>query len=215
MDYSEAIKAYDSVSLNQPGASSAYAGVTYSTLRARVDELLSEKRRHERFARLRARQRTTDGMARDIAFGDAYKKEVVRQQGGNGSRLSKEDRKQLLQKIRAKRRVVFFGDGQFAHGSRGPCPRKALIRALGVICPVVLVDEFRTSKCCYGCGTPLTQVRGSRVFRCENQTDESRACSVGHIDRDVNGSVNIGVAGVCKLLGLARPSFLCRKPTTA
>ena len=172
--------------------------------------MLSVKRRHERFARLRARQRTVDGMARDIAFGDTYKKEVIRKQRAAGSPMPLEQRKELLKKIRAKRRVVFFGDGQFAHGSRGPCPRKALIRALGVICPVVLVDEFRTSKCCYGCGTPLTQVGGSRVFRCGNQTDESLACSVGYIDRDVNGSVNIGVAGVCQLLGLERPPFLCR-----
>ena len=209
-DYGGAIKAYDSVSLKQPDASFAYSGVTYSTLRARIVELLSVKRRHERFARLRARQRTVDGMARDIAFGDTYKKEVIEKRRAAGSPMPLEQRKELLKKIRAKRRVVFFGDGQFAHGSRGPCPRKALIRALGVICPVVLVDEFRTSKCCYGCGTPLTQVGGSRVFRCGNQTDESLACSVGYIDRDVNGSVNIGVAGVCQLLGLERPSFLCR-----
>ncbi|CAN0519073.1 unnamed protein product, partial [Ectocarpus sp. 8 AP-2014] len=114
-------------------------------------------------------------------------------------------------KIRAKRRVVFFGDGQFGHGSRGPCPRKALIRALGVICPVVLVDEFRTSKCCCGCGIPLKQVDGSRVFCCESQTDENLSCSVGFIDRDTNGAVNIGVCGVLQLLGLDRPSYLCRE----
>ena len=212
-DYGGAIKAYDSVSLKQPDSSLAYSGVTYSTLRVRVVELLSVKRRLQRFARLRARQRTVDGMARDIAFGDTYKKEVIRTQRVARARMPLEQRKELLKKIRAKKRVVFFGDGQFAHGSRGPCPRKALIRALGVICPVVLIDEFRTSKCCYGCGTPLTQVGGSRVFRCGNQTDESLRCSVGYIDRDVNGSVNIGVAGVCELLGLERPSFLCRTST--
>lgn len=184
--------------------------MAYSTLKVRIVELLSVERKHERFARLRARQRATNVMARDIAFGNVYKEEVVRQQKEVGCRLSNEKRKELLRKIRAKRRVVFFGDGQFAHGSKGPCPRKALIRALGVICPVVLVDEFRTSMCCYKCGTPLTQVDGSRVFRCKSQTGESQTCSVGHIDRDVNGSVNIGVAGVCMLLGLPRPSFLCR-----
>ncbi|CAN0527979.1 unnamed protein product, partial [Ectocarpus sp. 12 AP-2014] len=86
-----------------------------------------------------------------------------------------------------------------------------LIRALGVLCPVVLVDEFRTSKCCCGCGTPLMQVDGSRVFRCESQTDENLSCSVEFIDRDVNGSVNIGVCGVLQLLGLERPMYLCRE----
>lgn len=51
---------------------------------------------------------------------------------------------------------------------------------------------------------------GSRVFRCESQMDEGRTCPVGMIDRDTNGSVNIGVCCVHQLLGLARPSFFCR-----
>ncbi|CAM9199186.1 unnamed protein product, partial [Pylaiella littoralis] len=90
-------------------------------------------------------------MARDIAFGSAYKKEIAVTSKLEGQTMSPVRKKELLEKIRSKRRVVFFGDGQFGHGSRGPCPRKALIRALGVLCPVVLVDEFRTSKCCCGC----------------------------------------------------------------
>ena len=198
------------MSLKQPDSSSAYAGVTYSTLKVRIDELLSDERRQQRFARFRARQRTVDGMARDIAYGNLYKKEVRRTQRSSGEPMSPERKKELLRKIRDKRRVVCFGDGQFGHGARGPCPRKALIRALGVLCPVVLVDEFLTSKCCCGCGTPLKQVDGSRVFRCASQTDEGRACPVRLIDRDTNGSVNIGVCGVYQLLGLERPSYLCR-----
>ncbi|CAN0499801.1 unnamed protein product, partial [Laminaria digitata] len=162
----QAIRAYDSVPLKKPDSSFAYSGVTYSTLRVRIVELLSTERRNQRFSRLRARQRAVDGMARD-----------------------------LLKKIREKRRVVFFGNGQCGHGARGPCPRKALIRALGLLCPVVLVDEFRTSKCCCGCGIPLRQVGGSRVFRCASQTDENQACSVGLIDRDTNGSVNRDTKG--------------------
>lgn len=210
LGYGQAIRAYDTVSLKQPDSSSAYAGVTYSTLKVRIDELLSDERRQQRFARFRARQRAVDGMARDIAYGNSYKKEVRRTQRSSGEPMSPERKKELLRKIRDKRRVVCFGDGQFGHGARGPCPRKALIRALGVLCPVVLVDEFRTSKCCCGCGTPLKQVDGSRVFRCASQTDEGRACPVGLIDRDTNGSVNIGVCGVYQLLGLERPSYLCR-----
>lgn len=210
VEYGQAIQAYDTVSLKQPGSSSAYADVTYSTLRVRINELLSEKRRLERFARFRARQRAIDGMARDIAYGKSYKKEVRRAGRSSNESMSLERRKELLRKIRAKRRVVFFGNGQFGHGARGPCPRKALIRALGVLCPVLMVDEFRTSKCCCGCGIPLKQVDGSRVFCCESQTDEGRTCPVRKIDRDTNGSVNIGVCGVYQLLGLARPSFLCR-----
>lgn len=81
-------------------------------------------------------------------------------------------KKELLRKIRDSQRVLFFEDGQFGHGARGPCPRKALIRVLGVRCPVVLVDEFRKSKCCCGCGTPLEQVGGSRVFQGASQTDK-------------------------------------------
>lgn len=210
-EYGRAVEAYSVVSLKQPGSSLAYSAVTYSTLKTRAAELLSRERRCEKFTRLRARQRTVDGMARDIAFGDAYKRKIAQTSNEEDRQMSLERKKELLKKIRAKRRVVFFGDGQFGHGSRGPCPRKALIRALGVLCPVVLVDEFRTSKCCCGCGTPLKQVDGSRVFRCESQTDENLSCSVGLIDRDVNGSVNIGVCGVSQLLGLERPSFLCRE----
>jgi hypothetical protein len=208
--YGQAIQAYDPVSLKQPGLSSAYADVTYSTLSVRINELLSEGRRLERFARLRARQRAVDGMAKDIAYGNSYKNEVRRVGRSSKEKMSPERRRELLRKIRDKKRVVFFGNGQFGHGARGPCPRKALVRALGVLCPVLMVDEFRTSKCCCGCGTPLKQVDGSRVFRCESQTDEGRACPVGKIDRDTNGSVNIGVCGVHQLLGLERPSYLCR-----
>lgn len=209
--YGQTIQAYDSVSLKQPGSSFAYSAVTYSTLKARKDELLSVERRCERFARLRARQRSLDGMARDIVFGSAYKEEIAVTSKLEGQTMSPARKKELLKKVRTKRRVVFFGDGQFGHGSRGACPRKALIRAIGVLCPVVLVDEFRTSKCCCGCGIPLKQVEGSRVFRCGSQTDENLSCSVDFIDRDVNGSVNIGVCGVSQLLGLERPSYFCRE----
>ncbi|CAN0261089.1 unnamed protein product [Ectocarpus sp. 12 AP-2014] len=127
-------------------------------------------------------------MARHIAFSDAYKQEIARTSKQEGRKISLQRKKELLKKNRAKRRVVFFGNDQFGHGSRGPCPRKTLITASGVLlCPVVLVDEFRTSKCCCGCGTPLQQVDGSRVFRCGSQTDDNLSCSVGFIDRDVSG----------------------------
>lgn len=120
-EYGNAIRAYDSVSLKEPGASFAFSAVTYSTLGTRIDELLSIKRRQERFTRLRARQRAVDGMARDIAFGDSYKKEVKVTTRSSGEPMSAERKKELLQKIRNKRRVVFFGNGQFGHGARGPC----------------------------------------------------------------------------------------------
>lgn len=155
VEYGQAIRAYDSVSLKKPDSSFAYSGVTYSTLRVRIVELLSTERRNQRFSRLRARQRAVAVMARDVAFGNSYKK-VRKSQQSSEKRMSLERRKELLKKIREKRRVVFFGNGQFGHGARGPCPSKALIRALGLLCPVVLVDEFRTSKCCCGCGIPLT-----------------------------------------------------------
>ena len=70
-------------------------------------------------------------MARDIALGDTYKKQVIRTQRVAGARMPLEQRKELLKKIRAKKRVVFFGDGS-SRTVRMPCPRKALIRALGV-----------------------------------------------------------------------------------
>ena len=84
-----------------------YSRVTYSTLRARIVELFSVKRKQEKFARLRASQRAVDGMARYIAFGNPYKKEIRRTQWSMDKTMSSERKKELLKKIRDKRRVVF------------------------------------------------------------------------------------------------------------
>lgn len=116
----------------------------------------------------------------------------------------------LRQKIRDKRRVASVGDDQFGHCLRSPGPTKSLIRAPGMPCPVELVDEFCMSLCCYGCSVPLQQADCCRGFRCLSPADESRACSVGFLNRDTNSSVNNGVCGMVQLLGLASPSFLCR-----
>ncbi|KAG5187444.1 hypothetical protein JKP88DRAFT_307688 [Tribonema minus] len=145
--------------------------------------------------------------------------------GGTAAALRKigpepEEREALLTRMRDNlagdrrtwTRVVFFGNAQFGHGSRGPLPRKALIRAIALLVPVVLMNEFRTSKACCGCGKNLVQVNGSRVFRCISCTPEgdNLDCSVRFIDRDINASVNIAICGINMLLGRTRPQHLCR-----
>ncbi len=70
--------------------------------------------------------------------------------------------------------MVFFGKATFGHGKRGPFPREDLLRATGLLAPVVLTDEYNTLKCCHGYGTELEQINGSRVFLCpESQTGEN------------------------------------------
>lgn len=93
LKYGQAIQAYDTVSLKQSGSSSAYADATYSTLKVRIAELLSEERRQEKLARFRARQRAVDGMATDIAYGDSCKKEVRRTQRSLDKTMSPERKK--------------------------------------------------------------------------------------------------------------------------
>ncbi|CAM9356387.1 unnamed protein product [Chrysoparadoxa australica] len=106
-------------------------------------------------------------MARDITGRD----EKLRTRAvSEDSELSRKLRSVIAGKRRVVR-IVLFGNGQFGHGPRGPCPRKALIRALGLRCAVVLVDKFNTSKMCCGCGSELQQVSNSCVFRCQSRTD--------------------------------------------
>ncbi len=110
-------------------------------------------------------------------------------------------RKQEWGKHKEKRHVVFFGKATFGHGKHGPCARKGLLRSIRLLAPVVLIDEYNTSKCWHGCGTELEQINGSCAFLCpKSQTDEN-LCPIGHIDRDVNGTSNIANRGVYQLLG--------------
>ncbi len=142
-------------------------------------------------------------MARTVAYG-AEQKQLRK------TKLRGKAKLQLKQALYEKKRVVFFGYAQFGHGPRGPCPRKKLLCALTLLCPVFLVDEYCTSKCWKGCGSVLKGRYGSRVLRCENNQADAGACPVDEIDRDTNAAANIGICGVRALLCLPRPPHLKR-----
>ncbi|CAM9707721.1 unnamed protein product [Chrysoparadoxa australica] len=139
------------------------------TFRVRCCELLSEKRRLTAFARVRARAREVDRMARDISGRD----EKLRERKPGPDTELRTTLRSVIAGSRQVVRIALFGNGQFGHGSRGPCRRKALIRALGLRCVVVLVDEFNTSKMCCGC-------ESSRVFRFQSQTDGDSTCFIAN-----------------------------------
>jgi len=104
-------------------------------------------------------------------------------------------------------RIVFLGDGAFSHTIRGyaPASHRPAARWLAMQgrVLVVLVDEFRTSKCCFVCGTPVTQAKdGSRVVHCATcaaSQDPVRRL-LAYRDRDLNGAANMLLLGLRALL---------------
>ncbi|KAG5187642.1 hypothetical protein JKP88DRAFT_253948 [Tribonema minus] len=176
-------------SLRKPGAPAAnYATVTYQTLSVRARHYHTS--RILTFDAYRARERAVARVARDI--------------------LGPPDP--------SVRKVVFFGKAEFGSGSRGPMPRKRLIRHLACLAPVVLGDEFRTSITCPQDRAPLRRsALGSRVFCCVNSgldvPEESR-CNVKAIDRDHAGADNIDMCGVMAMLYGVRPPEFCRGRAT-
>ncbi|KAG5183946.1 hypothetical protein JKP88DRAFT_163552 [Tribonema minus] len=216
--YSTAISQLSEVSMRTPGGTAAYTDTLHSHFITLAEEKLSWKRRCKSFDAKRAKMREISRMAVQIA-GRSAEASALRKIGPEPKEreaLLTSMRDNLAGDRRTWTRVVFFGNALFGHGSRGPLPRKALIRAIALLVPVVLMDEFRTSKACCGCGKNLVQVNGSRVFRCISCTPEgdNLDCSVRFIDRDVNASVNIAICGINMLLGMARPPHLCRAAGT-
>ncbi|KAG5186655.1 hypothetical protein JKP88DRAFT_288669 [Tribonema minus] len=180
----------EQTSLRRPGVAVAanYAAVTYDTLSVRTRHYFTWERRMRSFNSYRARERAVARVARDII----------------GPRDT------------GVHRVVFFGKAEFGSGSRGPIPRKRLIRHLACLAAVVLTDEFRTSITCPQDRAPLHRLAlGSRVFRCANARPDVPVevrRNVGAIDRDHAGADNILMCGVAMLLGGVRPAEFCRGP---
>lgn len=221
--YKEALDQYSSLgaSLKSAAGTDTYSTVLYSNLDVLSKEHTSTQRREFRFARFRARQRTLAKMVRLLAGGDPVaaaishdKKVATGTIRDNSKRAAL--RKRVRDKIAATRgarnwtRIVFFGNAEFGHGSRGPVPKKDLLMMLAARSVVVLTDEFRSSIKCCGCGGRLVQADSSRVFSCQAHEHVPTSCTVSYIDRDINASVNIALCGVAQLLGLARPAHLVR-----
>ncbi|KAG5186745.1 hypothetical protein JKP88DRAFT_288592 [Tribonema minus] len=105
-----------------------------------------------------------------------------------------ERRMRSFNSYRARERAV--ASAEFRNGSRGPIPRKRLIRHLACLAAVVLNDEYRTSITCPQDRTPLHRI----------------ALGVRAIDRDHAGADNILMCGVAMLLWGVHPPEFCRGP---
>lgn len=127
--------------------------------------------------------------------------------------------KKILDGKDPKETMVGFGNWSQRNGilkGSEPAPVKKLRRELKKRgAKVVLIDEFRTSKCCSGCSTSLCEnvsymnkkgnnVKCHQVVRCLNNE-----CST-YWQRDVNGSRNIRSLLMALVNGEERPSALCR-----
>ena len=106
-----------------------------------------------------------------------------------------------------------------------PVPRKTLIRFLAITGVTVVLDEFRTSKCCPGCGSEMSDVKSKhRVRRCTNVMNggESTDCKlfskeegVFEADRDQIATINMCRCAYDALILGSRPDYMCRgKPST-
>lgn len=212
----EAREEFLNVSLQTPGESLAYASTVYNTLSVVYTEIMSMERRLAAFARVRAREKTLSRLAREMAGGDPGAAALRTEKRAGFS-----DRSDLREKIKSMlasrpgkhqrtwTRVVFFGAALFGQGRSGPLPRKALLKKVAELCPVILTDEYNTSKKCCGCGSKLVQYNQSRVFHCNLERNKP-GCSIAFIDRDKSASVNICLCGAMQMLGRGRPAALCR-----
>ena len=143
-------------------------------------EKLNHHRKCQRFSRFRAVQSTLE----DIAERIAPKRECG-----------------------LVRKLVMFGAASFA-AQKGcaAAPRKALIRVLCQRVPVIMVPEHYTSISCPGCGRE-TKTTDYRTKMCET-TSAVQSCplhptvSTYSLDRDLAGSLNIGIKGVYSIAGV-------------
>ena len=139
--------------------------------------------------------------------------------------------KETKERERPTKRICFFGDGSFkAMRGNAPVPRKALVRALARRGLTFILDEFRTSARCPGCGSEMKDDdKGHRIRQCTSIDDSSNeqnsdTCllhSKGEIyrgDRDEVATVNMMMCAVSALgYGIPkhqrRPAHLCRTKT--
>jgi hypothetical protein len=106
--------------------------------------------------------------------------------------------------------LVAFGanfDGRQCHKGdvAGPVVVKGIRRALAARRVVVLVDEFRTSKCHHACGT----VMDADPADAREKVCPSCLCKV---DRDANAARNIGSVVERYFVDKSRPEHLQRAP---
>lgn len=123
--------------------------------------------------------------------------------------------------IASPRVLVGYGDWSRRDGISGHAssPVKGFRKALKKRATVVPIDEYRTSKLCSNCHSPLEQAllptktkdnevvlkKTRNVLRCPTSS-----CKANFWNRDVNAARNILSLLKCKLLGLGRLEAFCR-----
>jgi len=72
IDYRAVIDRYNAHTLKLPGHAAAYVNHALSTIKPRMDEFISPKRRRRRLLRFRQRQYTYDDIAKLIVFDNVH-----------------------------------------------------------------------------------------------------------------------------------------------
>lgn len=107
--------------------------------------------------------------------------------------------------------VIAYGAAKFNPTAKNELssPTSALSKRCAEHYPIVFVDEFRTTKCCHGCGCELKGVKRNgyevRGLRC---CSSSNCLKTRLVSRDLNAALNILA---CYRAGTNRPKHLCRK----
>jgi hypothetical protein len=202
---------------------SEYIKVCAETLPDRVAELchrrrslrswLSQRRLQSYLSRVADRLANTEPKRMKLSSGSLH-----------GTLLSTEERQQLRDRIRARRKekgtprptAVFFGDGEFSHAMRGhvSIPKKSILHHLGTRVPTILIDEYNTSSKCV-CGQPLRNATNDSACRVRVHQDggDCHALRCGICDRDELATLNIAQASLSALAQRPWPSHLLRRNT--
>ncbi|KAI8347574.1 hypothetical protein B0O80DRAFT_371519, partial [Mortierella sp. GBAus27b] len=118
---------------------------------------------------------------------------------------------------------IFQGNAGTCAGSRlkGHCRGGGLSKEHAKVCPVIMTDEYCTSKTCCFCFAPvelvpvkrlvngvMKQVRCNGAVRCINPDCISVKAGYSVKPRDTNAAMNIALAGASQLLTSSRlPPF--------
>ena len=94
-------------------------------------------------------------------------------------------------------------------------PKKKFLRYLAARGLTILLDEYRTSKCCPFCHGELEDAQGkNRVRRCKNDLN-GLTCILSSLkdeecDRDDLATINMIMCAIMLIETGKRPSYLCR-----
>lgn len=111
--------------------------------------------------------------------------------------------------------IIAYGAAKFNATSKYElsAPTTTLSKRCAEHYPVVFIDEFRTTKCCYRCGSELNVMqRDGREIRGLRCCSSSNCLKTRLISRDQNAALNILA---CYRAGENRPNHLCRKRSSA